>query len=65
MDHTGHLKKVKSCRFAKTIFFYLRNHLEAKCTAKVTCKRFDLGDGEGFQVPCILHTTGRRNFILF
>ena len=31
----GHLKKGKTVRFAKTIFYYLRSHPEAKCTAKV------------------------------
>ena len=35
-----HLKKGKSGRFAKTVFYYLRSHPEAKCTAKVTGKRF-------------------------
>ena len=43
----GHLKKGKSGRFAKAIFYYLRSHPQANCTAKVTGKRFNLGDGEG------------------
>ena len=47
----GHLKKGKSGRFAKTIFYYLRSHPQANCTAKITGKRFNLGDGEGLQVP--------------
>ena len=59
----GHLKKGKSGRFAKTIFYYLRSHPEAKCTAKVTGKRFNLGDGEGLQVTCILQFTGQRTSI--
>ena len=59
----GHLKKGKTGRFAKTIFYYLRSHPEAKCTAKVTGKRFNVGDGEGLQVPCILHITGLRKFV--
>ena len=59
----GHLKKGKSGRFAKTIFYYLRSHPQANCTAKVTGKRFNLGDGEGLQVPCILQFTGERKFI--
>ena len=59
----GHLEKGKSGRFAKTIFYYLRSHPEAKCTAKVTGKRFNLGDGEGLQVTCILQFTGQRKFI--
>ena len=59
----GYLKKGKSGRFAKTIFYYLRSHPQANCTAKVTGKRFNLGDGEGLQVPCILQFTGERKFI--
>ena len=43
----GHLKKGKSGRFAKTIFYYLRSHPQANCTAEATGKRFNLGDGEG------------------
>ena len=59
----GYLKKGKSGRFAKTIFYYLRSHPQANCTAKVTGKRFNLGDGEALQVPCILQFTEERKFI--
>ena len=59
----GYLKDEKSGRFPKTIFYYLQSHPEAKCTSSVTGKRFNLGDGEGLQVSCILHTTEPRNFI--
>ena len=57
------MKKGKSGGFAKTIFYYLRSHPQANCTAKVTGKRFNLGDGEGLQVPYILQFTGERKFI--
>ena len=43
----GHFKKGESGRFAKTIFYYLPSHPDTKCTAIVTGKRFNLGDGEG------------------
>ena len=59
----GHLKKGKFGRFAKTIFYYLPSHPKANFTVKVTGKRFNLGDGEGLQVPCILQFTGERKFI--
>ena len=49
--------------FAKTIFYYLRNHPDAKCTAIVIAKRFNLGDGEGLQVPCTLKITAERKFV--
>ena len=35
----GHLKKEKSGRFAKAIFYYLRSHPQANCAAKVTGKK--------------------------
>ena len=58
-----HLKKSKSVRFAKTIFYYSWSHPQANCTAKVTGKRFNFGDSEGLQVPCILQFTGERKFV--
>ena len=59
----GHLKKGKSGRFAKTIFYFLRSHAEAGCTAKISGKRFNLGDGEGLQVPCVLNLEGENKFV--
>ena len=56
----GHLKKGESGRFAKTIFYYLRSHPDAKCTAIVTRKRFN---GKGLQVPCTLKITRKRKFV--
>ena len=59
----GHLKKGKSGRFAKTIFYYFMKLPSSKLHCKVTGKRFNLNDGEGLQVPCILQFTGERKFI--
>ena len=42
----GRLKKGKSGHFAKIIFYYLRSQAQANRTAKVTGKRFNLGDGD-------------------
>ena len=36
---------------------------DAKCTAIMTGKRFNLGNGEGLQVPCTLKITGERKFL--
>ena len=62
----GHVKNGKSGRFEKTIFYHLRSHPQANCTAKVTGKIFfkktKLGDYESLQVPCILQFTGERKF---
>ena len=51
----GHLKKGKTGRFAKTLFYFLRSNPYSKCHAKVTGKRCNLGDGDGLQVPCIIY----------
>ena len=59
----GHLKKGKSGRVGKTIFYYLQSHPQVNCTANITDKRFNLGDSEGLQVPCILQFTGERKLI--
>ena len=49
-----HLKKGVSGKFAKTIFYFLRNANYSNCFAKVSGKRCNLKDGEGLQVPCCL-----------
>ena len=59
----GNLKKGKTGRFAKTLFYFLRSDSYSKCHAKVTWKRCNLGDGDGLQVPCILNISGQAEFI--
>ena len=59
----GHLKKGKTGRFAKTLFYFLRSDSYSKCHAKVTWKRCNLGDGDGLQVPCILNISGQAEFM--
>ena len=56
----GHLNKGETEHFAKTIFYFLRSHPDAKSTTKVTGKRCNLGDGE---VSCSLHIMGQTKFI--
>ena len=53
-----HLKKGKSGRLSKTIFYFLRSDAYSSAWAKVTGKRCNLGDGEGMQVPCKLNLSG-------
>ena len=55
----GHLKKGRTGRFAKTVFYFLKG----SCTAIVKGKAINLGDGEGMQVPCTLHFKGTTKFI--
>ena len=45
----GHLKKGDTGRYAKTIFYFLRSHPEAKFVATVTGKRCNLEDGQRLQ----------------
>ena len=59
----GHLMKGKSCRFAKTIFYFLSADKKNDCTVVVTGKAINRGDGEGMQVPCTLDFKGHRKWI--
>ena len=59
----GHLKKGKTGRFAKTIFYFLRADEKGSCAAIVRGKAVNLGDGEGMQVPCTLHFKGTPKYI--
>ena len=54
----GHLKKGESGKFAKIIFYFLRNDPYSSCIATISEKRCNLKDGEGLQVPCKLDMTG-------
>jgi len=62
-DVVGHLKKGKSGRFAKTVFYFLRGDKDGSCSIIVRGKPVNLGDGEGMQVPSTLHFTGQKTFI--
>ena len=62
-DVVGHPSKGKSARFAKTVSYFLRASHENCCRAEVTGKRVNLGNGEGLQIPCILHFSGEAKFI--
>ncbi|PFX18468.1 ATP-dependent DNA helicase Q1 [Stylophora pistillata] len=59
----GHLKKGKSGRFAKTIFYFLRVDNRNSCTVIVTGMPVNLGDGEGMQVPCKLLFEGEKKYV--
>ena len=59
----GHLKRGKSGRFAKTIFYFLRADTYSSCTVIIKGKAVNLGDGEGMQVPCKLKFTGQEKYV--
>ena len=56
----GHLLLGKNVTFAKTIFYFLRADPYVKCNITVTGKAVNLGDGDGMQVPCILHLSEQK-----
>ena len=62
-DVVGHLSKGRSARFTKTVSYFLRASNENCCRVEVTGKRVNLGDGEGLQIPCILHFSGEAKFV--
>ena len=61
-DVVGHLSKGRSAHFAKTVLYFLPASNENCCRVEVTRERVNLGDGEGLQIPCILHFSGVAEF---
>ena len=59
----GHLKRGKSGRLAKTIFYFLRADTYSSCTVIIKGKAVNLGDGEGMQVPCKLKFFGQEKYV--
>ena len=59
----GHLPLGENGKFAKTIFYFLRADPYGKCKITVTGKTVNLGDGDGMQVPCILHLSGQKSMV--
>ena len=62
-DVFGHLSKKRSPRFAKTVSYFLRARNKNCYRVEVTSKIVSLWDGEGVQIPCILHIFGDANFV--
>ena len=62
-DVVGRPSKGRSARFAKTISYFLRASNENCCRVEVMGKKVNLGDGEGLQIPCILHFSGEAKFV--
>ena len=55
-----HLMKVKSGKFAKTVFFFLRTNEINSATMKITEKAANKGKGIGMEVPCSITFTGSK-----
>ena len=45
------------------MFYFLRAYRYAECKVIITDKEFNLGDGEGMQVPCLLKISGTKNML--
>ena len=59
----GHLMKGKTGRFAKTIFYFLRESQYNRCNVRVTGKAVNQGDGKGMKIPCMLTFKGQSEFV--
>ena len=59
----GHLKKGKTGRYAKTIFYFLRANPTNIANITVTGKGVNLGDREGLQIPCKISFQGEEKYI--
>ena len=51
----GHLPLGENGKFTKTIFY--------KCNKTVSGKAVNLVDGDGIQMPCILHLSGQKSMM--
>ena len=59
----GHLPLGENGKFARTIFYFPRSDPYAKCNITVVGKAVNLGDGDGMQVPCILHLSRQKSMV--
>ena len=59
----GHLPVGENGNFAKTIFYFLRADPYGNCNRTVTGKAVNVDDGDGMQVPCILHLSGQKSMV--
>ena len=59
----GHLKKGKTGRYAKTVFYFLRANTMNTASITVTGKRVNFGGGQGLQVPFTILFKGEEKHI--
>ena len=46
-----------------TIFYFLRADSYEKCNITVTGKAVNHGDGDGIQLPCVLHLSMQNSIV--
>ena len=56
-------QKAQVKKYAKTIFYFLRNDSVNVCKVKVTGKAVNLGDDKGMRIPCVLQLTGNSQMV--
>ena len=63
-DVIGHLPLLKSGKFAKKVFYFLKSDKNHHCKITVTGKATKAGDGLGMKVPCQLFFLSEEKFII-
>ena len=59
----GYVPLGENGKFAKTNFYFLHADPYGKCNLTVTGEAVNVGDGDGIQVPCILHLSGQKSMV--
>ena len=59
----GQLKKGKTGRYSKTVFYFLPADPISTACITVTGKRVNFGDGHGLQIPCTILCKGEEKYI--
>ena len=58
----GHLKKGKTCRYAKTAFYLLRANPLNTANITLTGKKLNFGHGQSLQIPCTISSKGEGKY---
>ena len=58
-----HLKKTKTGRYAKTVFYLLLTNPMNSASITVTRKRVSFGDGQSLQIPCTILLKEKEKYI--
>ena len=60
-----HLKKGKTGRYAKIVFYFLRANPINNASITVTGKRVNFGDGQGLQISAQFYSREKKNILKF
>ena len=59
----GHLKKGKTGRYAKTVFYFLQANPMNTASITAPGKRVNFGDRQDLQIPCTILFKGEKKYI--